>query len=374
MENQISILFDVYHLYHLAQFDPLIDLLENDDRFKIFFSTSGKNRKEEIEICTSILNKRKGSFIFHENEDIRKTKIKKLNLDVFICGWSRYEIESYVSKTTLVIMIYHGIGVKPSYWRDNNKRLDVRFVEGQYRIDQLRKHGVDTDLVLTGYIKLDSLFNKNSYYYKDKEESLGLDKSKKTILYAPTFYPSSLEKLGLSLGDITSGYNLIIKPHMWTYYLDSFGGISLKGQRKLIFKLIDQFDHIRLLEPAEYNVTPYYKISDLLLTDASSTIYEMIALSKPVVVNRFYHLKLSHKIFQKRLYKRRLDKEMNDEVEKFCFLADNVKQLPLTIEKALNQNNKNTALIEEYQKKMLYKLDGSASMRARDEILKRINR
>ena len=374
MENQISILFDVYHLYHLAQFDPLIDLLEEDNRFKIFFSTSSKNRKEEIEICTSILNKRKGSFIFHENEDIRKTEIKKLNLDVFICGWSRYEIESYVSKTTLVIMIYHGIGVKPSYWRDNNKRLDVRFVEGQYRIDQLRKHGVDTDLVLTGYIKLDSLFNENSNYFKEKEELLGLDESRKTILYAPTFYPSSLEKLGLSLGDITSGYNLIIKPHMWTYYLDSFGGISLKGQRKLIFKLIDQFDHIRLLEPAEYNVTPYYKISDLLLTDASSTIYEMIALSKPVVVNRFYHLKLSHRIFQKRLYKRRLDKEMNDEVEKFCFLADNVKQLPLAIEKALNQNNKNTALIEEYQKKMLYKLDGSASIRARDEILKRINR
>ena len=374
MENQISILFDVYHLYHLAQFDPLIDLLENDNRFKIFFSTSSKNRKEEIEICTSILNKRKGSFIFHENEDIRKTEIKKLNLDVFICGWSRYEIESYVSKTTLVIMIYHGIGVKPSYWRDNNKRLDVRFVEGQYRIDQLRKHGVDTDLVLTGYIKLDSLFNENSNYFKEKKELLGLDESRKTILYAPTFYPSSLEKLGLSLGDITSEYNLIIKPHMWTYYLDSFGGISLKGQRKLIFKLIDQFDHIRLLEPAEYNVTPYYKISDLLLTDASSTIYEMIALSKPVVVNRFYHLKLSHRIFQKRLYKRRLDKEMNDEVEKFCFLADNVKQLPLAIENALNQNNKNTALIEEYQKKMLYKLDGSASIRARDEILKRMNR
>ena len=374
MENQISILFDVYHLYHLAQFDPLIDLLENDNRFKIFFSTSSKNSKEEIEICTSILNKRKGSFIFHENEDIRKTEIKKLNLDVFICGWSRYEIESYVSKTTLVIMIYHGIGVKPSYWRDNNKRLDVRFVEGQYRIDQLRKHGVDTDLVLTGYIKLDSLFNENSNYYQEKEELLGLDESKKTILYAPTFYPSSFEKLGLSLGDITSGYNLIIKPHMYTYYLDSFGGISLKGQRNLIFKLLNQFDHIRLLEPAEYNVTPYYKISDLLLTVASSTIYEMIALSKTVVVNRFYNLKLSHRIFQKRLYKRRLDKEMNDEVEKFCFLADNVKQLPLAIEKALNQNNKNTASIEEYQKKMLYKLDGSASIRARDEILKRMNR
>ena len=218
------------------------------------------------------------------------------------------------------------------------------------------------------------MFNKNSNYYKKKEELLGLDESKKTILYAPTFYPSSLEKLGLSLGDITSGYNLIIKPHMWTYYLDSFGGISLKGQKNLIFKLIGQFDHIRLLEPAEYNVTPYYKISDLLLTDASSTIYEMIALSKPVVVNRFYHLKLSHRIFQNRLFKRRLDKEMNDEIEKFCFLADNVEQLPLVIDNALNQNNNHTPLIKEYQKKMLYKLDGSASIRAREEILKRIKR
>ena len=30
-------------LYHLAQFDPLIDLLEHDKRFKLFFSTSSEN-------------------------------------------------------------------------------------------------------------------------------------------------------------------------------------------------------------------------------------------------------------------------------------------------------------------------------------------
>ena len=46
MENQISILFDVYHLYHLAQFDPLIDLLENDDRFKIFFKKKGRGDRQ----------------------------------------------------------------------------------------------------------------------------------------------------------------------------------------------------------------------------------------------------------------------------------------------------------------------------------------
>jgi CDP-glycerol glycerophosphotransferase (TagB/SpsB family) len=159
---------------------------------------------------------------------------------------------------------------------------------------------------------------------------------------------------------------------MWTYYLDSFGGVNLKGQRKLIYNLSEKFDHVKLLNPDEHNIIPYYSISDLLLTEASSTIYEMISLSKPVVVNRFYHLKLSHRIFQKRLYKRRLDKEMNKEVENFCFLADSVKQLPSVLDKAMNQKHKDIKSMQEYQRKMLYKLDGLASERARDEILKRL--
>ena len=372
MKSQISILFDAYHLYHLAQFEPLMTLLEKDDRFNVYYSTSSANKKAEIEICSNILIKRKGQFIFHNDESIRSEKIKNIGLDVFICGWSRYDIDNYVNTNTLVAMIYHGIGVKPSYWRDNHPRLDLRFVEGEYRINQLREHGVKTDLSLTGYIKLDPLFNNKASCFKDKEKLLGLNKSSKTILYAPTFYPSSLEKLGMQLGHISREYNLIIKPHMWTYYLDSFGGVNLKKQRKLIYNLFEKFDHIKLLSPEEHNIIPYYSIADLLLTEASSTIYEMIALSKPVVVNRFYHLKLSHRIFQKRLYKRRLNKEMNEDVENFCFLADSVKQLPSVLDKAIKQKNKDIKSMKEYQDKMLYKLDGLASERARDEILRRL--
>ena len=372
MKSQISILFDAYHLYHLAQFEPLMTLLEKDDRFNVYYSTSSENKKEEIEICSTVLINRRGQFIFDKDESIRCEKIKNIGLDVFICGWSRYNIDNYVNNNTLVAMIYHGIGVKPSYWNDNHPRLDLRFVEGQYRINQLRDHGVKTDLSLTGYIKLDPLFNNESSCFKDKKKLLGLNKSRKTILYAPTFYPSSLEKLGMQLGHITKEYNLIIKPHMWTYYLDSFGGVNLKKQRKLIYNLSEKFDHIKLLSPEEHNIIPYYSIADLLLTEASSTIYEMIALSKPVVVNRFYHLKLSHRIFQKRLYKRRLNKEMNEDVENFCFLADSVKQLPSALDEAIKQKHKDIKSVKEYQDKMLYKLDGLASERARDEILRRL--
>jgi hypothetical protein len=372
MTNEISILFDAYHLYHLPQFDPLIDLLEKDNRFRVYYSTYSKNRKEEIDICSSILKKRPGKFVFDVDEEKRVKKIRDLDLDVFICGWSRYDLDSFVSDKTLVGMIYHGIGIKPSYWRDNHKRLDLRFVEGEYRINQLRDYGIKTDLALTGFIKLDPLFNGSGPDSDQLKKELGLDSSKKTILFAPTFYPSSLEKIGMRLGDYTAEYNVILKPHLWTYFLDIFGEANLKMQRELISNLIEKFDHIKLLEPEKYNILPYYLIADVLLTEASSTIYEMIALSKPVVVNRFYKLKLSHKLFRNRLYRARLNKEMNQDVESFCFTADNHLDVPYALETALIEKHKNYDSMKKYQTKMLYKLDGCAAVRARDEILERI--
>lgn len=45
----------------------------------------------------------------------------------------------------------------------------------------------------TGYAKLDPLINNESLGFSC--EQLGLDSKKPTVLYAPTFYPSSIEKM-----------------------------------------------------------------------------------------------------------------------------------------------------------------------------------
>mgnify|MGYP000473319702 CR=1 FL=1 len=369
MADKIKILFDSFHLYHLPQFDPVIDLLSKDDRFQIFHSTAAVNKKEERELCLNILATKPGTMIYSESEEERAKMMKELDLDFFVCGWSRYELDEYISEKTLAGMIYHGIGVKPSYWRDNHPRLNIRFVEGIYRMDQLRSHGVDKELVLTGFTKLDPLFSQNPSFDEKLAQSLGLDPSKKTILFAPTFYPSSLERFGMKLGEYTQNYNVILKPHMWTYFLDKFGEYNLVPQRNLAYDLADKFSHIKLLGPEVYNITPYYKISDILLTEASSTIYEMIALEKPVIVNRFYRLKLSHKIFRYRLFKKRLSKEMNKDITNFCFEMNRARDLPQVLDTAFNENHKRLNIVREYQKKMLYKLDGKASERVRDTIL-----
>ena len=369
MADKIKILFDSFHLYHLPQFDPVIDLLSRDDRFQIFHSTAAVNKKEERELCLNILATKPGTMVYSESEEERAKMIKELDLNFFVCGWSRYELDEYITEKTLAGMIYHGIGVKPSYWTDNHPRLNIRFVEGIYRMDQLRSHGVDKELVLTGFTKLDPLFYQNPNFDKNLTQSLGLDPSKKTILFAPTFYPSSLERFGMKLGEYTQNYNVILKPHMWTYFLDKFGEYNLVPQRNLAYDLAEKFSHIKLLGPEVYNITPYYKISDILLTEASSTIYEMIALEKPVIVNRFYRLKLSHKLFRYRLFQKRLSKEMNKDITDFCFEMNRARDLPKVLDTALNENHKRLNIVREYQKKMLYKLDGKASERVRDTIL-----
>ena len=372
MPNKISILFDSYYLYHLPQFEPLIDLLSADKRFLIYHSTSAELSKEEFTLCKSILKKKPGLFIEADSENERQKKIRNLNLDVFICGWSRYEIERYVTPKTLVVMIYHGIGIKPSYWLDNHERINLRIVEGPYRIKQLRENGVKTDLALTGFIKLDPLFQKNKIDISSIRKMYNLDKNKKTILFAPTFYPSSVEPIGKRLGEYTKDFNVLIKPHLWTIFLNKFAELDHGGKRKIFNYLNRTYEHIHLIPAEEYNIIPFYKVADMLLTEASSTIYEMLACNKPVIVNRFFRLKLSHRIFRYRLYKKRLSQKMESDISSFCFEAKKPSELPKTFVNAIKKTKSENPVFKINQEKMLYKLDGLASERAKVEILNRL--
>ena len=165
----------------------------------------------------------------------------------------------------------------------------------------------------------------------------------------------------------------LIKPHLWTTFKTKFADINHHTQRKIFFDLCEKYDHIHLIPPEWYNIIPFYQLSDLLITEASSTIYEMLALDKPVVVNRFFKLRLSHRVFRKRLYKRRLNEAMEKDILKFCFIANKPRELPEIIAYAFNNVKTKLSAMERYKDKMLYKLDGLAAVRARDNILSRLN-
>lgn len=366
------ILFDAFHLYHLPQFDPVIDLLTEDTRFDVSVTTSPLNRPEEIGLTLDVFNSRNFKVIFDQDNDKLQKLIKRWDPHVYICGWSRYSVDQMIPPHTLAGMIYHGIGVKPSYWRDNHPRVDLRFVEGASRKKQLIEKGIKTDLVLTGFSKLDPIFNGHVPSREKTLTELGLDPKKKTILFAPTFYPSSFEVYGKNLVKYTEGYNLIIKLHMWVYFMEQFGAVKLKRQRILVEKLKNRSENVAIVDPHYYNIIPLYEAADVLVTEASSTIYEMLAIGKPVIVASFYKLYMSHRIFRYRLYRKRLDEQMTRDIARFCYTIKKPRELEAALKKVFDNGYRPDPSLKDWIYNWLYKLDGRASERIRDAILARV--
>ncbi len=372
MSKCFKVLIDSFHLYHLPQMEPVAKLLIKNPNFDVYFSTSHNIEIEERKLTLKIFDKNNWKYIIGNDEEDRKKQINKLNPDVFICGWSRYPIQEFCGPNTICCMIYHGIGIKPSYYRDHNKRLDIRFIEGSFREKQLRNYGVESDLELVGFAKIDPLFNGEIGSQAEILEQLCLDPSKKTILYAPTFYPSSFEIFGLDLIKLTEKYNLIIKLHQWIYFKSNFAGMNFKKQKKLINKIEKRFPAVKIIMPEDYNIVPLYRAADVMLTEASSTIYEMMALQKHVIICDFYKKKFSHRISEKRMFKRRLDIDMKSDLYDFCYHIKSPKELPDALDKCFNKPDPFIKIRNKYIEKMLYKIDGKASDRIVEAIIKHL--
>ena len=83
----IHIVFDVYHLYHLPQFEPVIDLLSSDDRFNVTLTVSTEIKKPEYELIQKILKAKTNQVIFSDNEDDRANKLNHQGLTFsFVAG------------------------------------------------------------------------------------------------------------------------------------------------------------------------------------------------------------------------------------------------------------------------------------------------
>ena len=167
MSNRYTAVFDAYHLYHLPMFEPVIDHLRHDADFQVVLTTSAATQPAEQRLATDALEKFGRETVISSTESERKKAIRALNPDAFICGWSRCPIDEFVTSKTLCAMLYHGIGVKPTYRRDNHPRLDLRFVEGPSRYRQLAAHGVMTEFCQVGFAKLDPLDGKVAQRVRD---------------------------------------------------------------------------------------------------------------------------------------------------------------------------------------------------------------
>ena len=198
-------------------------------------------------------------------------------------------------KTSRRINISHNQPTKfEAYPKEYVENYDVHFLTGPLHRDQYEHmfalHGLDLgrfELIDVGYPKSDAL-HQGTFNRAQVLSELGLDASRKTVLYAPAWDPGgSLRSFGdhvieqlLGLDDA----NVIVKLHPVSHtppsspsYEFYTGGINwVERFRK--YESNPRFRHV-----ADFQVDPLLVAADLLVTDFSSVALEFVGLDKPII-------------------------------------------------------------------------------------------
>ena len=179
------------------------------------------------------------------------------------------------------IQIFHGYAAeKKDHWVIR-RYFDTYFTQGPFftqGFERLAKKYRDFEVVETGWPKQDWIKEHFHDFDSQKEELLQKHSKKTMVLYAPTFSPSltSLPHLKEALADFVKQRDvlLLLKFHPLTKqeWIDEYKELA-RQEKDIIW--ID-----------ENNVTKFMLMSDVMISDTSSTIYEFLLLNRPVITFR----------------------------------------------------------------------------------------
>lgn len=352
----MKIIFDVLHLYYLPQYLPVYKQLKA--------SLAGS---ATFVFYHGIHDKVINSIILEEGLDFIWVNDKKQALDFYLqqkADWiffaNAYQYLDQVHSVSKSAQLGHGIGPKKSYYNKSDTPTTVRFVEGKYRQDRFISMYPEDTFIDVGFCKLDPII-KNENELMDLSQ-LGLDPSKKTLLYAPTFYPSSIECFPENWPEHLQDYNILLKPHYFSIAKDKY-----KKQRNLL-QHWNTFPNVYLAQVKDYSLVPFMAIADLLISDASSALFEFAALNKPVIWCDFLKLRWSYRgIFSFR-FKGRMDEDYA-EYSDIAVHAKSYKHLVTLIQQQLDNPKQLESVRLAMADKLAGKLDGEASQRIIDYLV-----
>lgn len=349
----ISVLFENHHLYYLPNFLPIIKELKQRGGYIIFASIPEYMNNQEKNIFYGVCEKLGIECIRENDEESRLNKIKNHGFDVIMVG-NVGELKNLVVKKTVVVMVYHGIGLKQTYYKDTDPRIDLRAVESEPRMEELKFQG-HKNLILTGFTKCDPLidpFDSTEKFCTD----LGLSSGRKIVVFAPSFYPSSQEQLLGSLENLSLEFNIIVKLHHFSWYQKRY-----IYQSEAMTVLAERNKNIYLVPPETYNIIPFYQIADVLVTDVSSTMFEYLPMDRPIIMAECFTLRLKDKIFKKR-FLRKIDLERMEAVD-FTYKLNDPDDLLSLVYHVLDYPEEMKTQRLNAQVEYLYKVDGLASHR-----------
>ncbi|BAX78588.1 CDP-glycerol glycerophosphotransferase family protein [Labilibaculum antarcticum] len=285
------------------------------------------------------------------------------SIEYLICGGDEHPDVNIPYKKS--VLIVHGIGTKRSAFAEEKNKFDIRFIEGDFRLRKLKELYPDAKTILenVGFSKLDDVLAMSNEEVDKMYETYGFDRCKKTLLYAPTFYPSSLERMPNNFPEQFKDYNLIIKPHFFSYIRKKY-----KRQRRKL-DIWAKYKNVYVAGFDDFNIVPFYALADLLISDESSVVFEFAALDKPVILNRFLKLRLTYRLFGQR----KLRKRMEPAMDQFRDLGENIwhyKDLKKGVEKELASPENFKQRRAECTHEIIGLVDGKVSVRMVDVLEK----
>lgn len=184
---------------------------------------------------------------------------------------------------------FHGVAGK--YDLDCPKSLPLSFERydciafpNEGRLTAYVEAGIATarQAALIGYPKVDVLANHRGDA-AEAARALGLDPSKKTAIFAPTFSTASaLHEAGEAIVDtlLTAGLNVIVKLHDRSLVPDRRFNAGINWQERFGRRLANP----SFLLASGGDSTPYVLASDLMVSDHSSIAFEFCLLDRPLIV------------------------------------------------------------------------------------------
>lgn len=292
----MRIFFDVSNIYYLPQFLPVINVfLARGHKVEIVCCRCNISKDYESLLLTLSVSLRLPFSWVSDEKDALNYYLEQKPDWVFFANGFKYVDQ--LASGTQTAQLGHGIGPKPSYYHKSAVPMTVRFMEGALRLAKIRELYPNGSFVQVGYSKLDPIINGSEVGLNFA--SLGLDAKKQTILYAPTFNPSSLECFPDNWPSMFANYNILIKPHSFSYTIARY------AKQRVKLKKWAKYSNVHVAGEDELSIVPYMKNADILLSEASSTLFEFSALGKPVIVCNFFKLKWSYRgIFKYRFIKR----------------------------------------------------------------------
>lgn len=174
--------------------------------------------------------------------------------------------------------IFHGYAAEKRDQFHIRNYFDIYMTQGPYftrEFEKLQQQYGDFEVIETGWTRQDWTARHRHDFDGERQRLLQEHGRQHIVLYAPTFSPrvSSLPKLKEALVTLVEQRQvlLLIKLHPLTQqaWVDEYRQLAE--------------EHPNILFEDDFGVTKYMLMADLMISDTSSTIYEMLLLDKPVV-------------------------------------------------------------------------------------------